>query len=518
MRSDKSENTRGGPCVSTDAFTHANTAFSVDNATNHRILILRGKPEKMTWKEAYAAEQVYRNAQASYCLKEHPGLTILSHRLQIAFAGWKGWYQEAKEHHADPHPKRELRVAAWESQHADGLSALRLWLKNGIVLYKMKTCEMAKFLKAARMIGDLGVAASLQGFRSTSIIKECMDGEDIVVGDARYRFCKRPSTEDLKDIFNRLLNPTETHFFVYFSDDSCYSRRLPDGTVRMFNVDISKCDASHTPALFTLLKSLVPTHVQDDVQILIEQCTAPILIRHPLHRKQKVKLQPNGPRLYSGSTLTTVINNLANLLVASCLVRAPCPTGKAAHQTLCDSVAECGYLITLAEAIKPQDLQFLKNSPAYDIRGELQPLLNIGVLLRASGTAKGQIPGTIPLHEKFRAFQYGLVHGMYPRVRTPLIDNMLAASAGPTYAEVDKHLARTEGANLHYKAIGTDICTFTSKELFARYDMTQAEIETIVYDFGRSAYGDRHASVAASKILHRDYSLECHGCPVPADW
>jgi hypothetical protein len=377
---------------------------------------------------------------------------------------------------------------------------------------------MAKYLKAARMIGDLGVPASLQGFRSTHIIKECMDSEDIVVDDARYRFCKRPSTEDLKDIFKRLLNPTETHFFVYFSDDSCYSRRLPDGTVRMFNVDISKCDASHTPALFTLLKSLVPTHVQDDVQILIEQCAAPILIRHPLHRTRKVKLKPRGPRLYSGSTLTTVINNLANLLVASCLVRAPCPPGEEAHTSLCNSVAECGYLITLAEAHKPQDLQFLKNSPAYDIRGELQPLLNLGVLLRASGKAKGQIPGTIPLHEKFRAFQHGLIRGMYPRVRSPLIDNMLAASAGKEYAQVTKHLERTEGTNLHYKAIGTEVCTFDTKELFARYDMTQDEIDTIVLDFGRSKFGDRHASVAASKILYRDYNLECHGCPVPEDW
>ena len=222
--------------------------------------------------------------------------------------------------------------------------------------------------------------------------------------------------------------------------------------------------------------------------------------------------------MYSGSTLTTVINNLANLLVASCLVRAPCPDGPAAHQTLCDTVAECGYLITLAEAHKPQDLQFLKNSPAYDIHGELQPLLNLGVLLRASGKAKGQIPGKIPLSEKFRAYQHGLIHGMYPRVHSPLITNMLAASAGPDYVAVTQHLERTEGANLHYKAIGTETHTFDTKELFARYDMSQSEIDTIVHDFGHAKFGDRHASVAASKILHRDYSLECHGCPVPEGW
>jgi hypothetical protein len=340
-----------------------------------------------------------------------------------------------------------------------------------------------------------------------------MAANDIVIGDARYRFCKKPATKALREAFHHLMRPPEKHFFVYFSDDSCYSRRCDDGTIRNFNVDISKCDASHTPALFDLLQRLMPEHATDDIRILIEQCTAPIVITSPINKKKKVVLQPNGPRLYSGSTLTTVINNLANLIVGWQLVAA----ANCDITTLVASVAKCGYVVTIDENHRPEDIQFLKNSPARDISGIYQPVLNVGVLLRSTGTCKGEIPGTIPLAEKGRAFQSALLRGMYPRTTSPFLSRMRNACAGIEYEEVERYARRTLTPDLTYKAIGDEELTFSTDCFFARYNLTASQISCLMEGLGDAGYGDRHTSTAASVILYKDYGLQCPGCPVPAD-
>jgi hypothetical protein len=363
------------------------------------------------------------------------------------------------------------------------------------------------------MIGDLGVAASLQGFCITGRLKDAMAANDIIIGDARYRFCKQPATKALREAFHYLMRPPEKHFFVYFSDDSCYSRRSDDGTIRCFNIDISKCDASHTPALFSLLERLVPEHATDDIRILVEQCSAPIVITSPTDKKKKVVLRPNGPRLYSGSTLTTVINNLANLIVGWQLVAA----ADCNITTLVASVAKCGYVVTIDENHRPEDIQFLKNSPVRDIRGIYQPVLNVGVLLRSTGTCKGEIPGKIPLAEKGRAFQSALLRGMYPRTTTPFLTRMREACAGREYDEVERYARRTLTPDLTYKAIGDEELTFSTDCFFARYNLSTTQISTLMECLGDARYGERHTSTAASAILYKDYGLQCPGCPVPAD-
>jgi hypothetical protein len=513
LSGDHSGRTIFGPYVPSESFIHINAEFTIKHAFAHRMLIIRGSPEEMTWGEAMRLEDEYREAQTEFCEQDIPLYKELERLFGLELTYWKGWYEEAKEHYADPHPKRELRIAAWNEMHESLSSATRLWLRNQRVIYKLKRDEIAKFEKAARMIGDLGVAASLQGFCITGRLKNAMAANDIVIGDARYRFCKQPATKALREAFHYLMRPPEKHFFVYFSDDSCYSRRCDDGSIRNFNVDISKCDASHTPALFGLLERLVPAHAKDDIRILIEQCTAPIVITSPTNKKKKVVLQPNGPRLYSGSTLTTVINNLANLIVGWQLVAA----ADCNITTLVASVAKCGYVVTIDENRRPEDIQFLKNSPTRDISGIYQPVLNVGVLLRSTGTCKGEIPGKIPLAEKGRAFQSALLRGMYPRTTTPFLTRMRDACAGSEYDEVERYAKRTLTPDLTYKAIGDEELTFSTDCFFARYNLSVAQIATLMEGLGDAGYGERHTSTAASVILHKDYGLQCPGCPVPAD-
>jgi hypothetical protein len=452
------------------------------------------------------------------------------------FEDWAGAEEECHQHYDDPHPKRDLRMQAYdELVHGEGRSwkdpglFSRMWLRK--VTYKMKKDEFAKPGKMPRMIGDLGVAASLQGFRLTDLYKTAMSKEDLQYGNMRIHFCKAPTTVELRAAFKNLLDPPLgcKYYFVYFSDDSCLSVRHADGSVSIYNLDISGCDGSHTSAVFDALVSTTPAIAQADMQVLVDQCKLPIVIYFngeperaeeiadavslssdsEVAGRASICLQPLdvltqtiGPRLYSGSTITTIINNLACVLGAISVQESNAETG----DEICAAFANVGYKMTCEKAEDYSDIQFLKNSPAYDVNGELQPLLNIGVLLRTAGTCKGDLPGTKrqTFEARYNEYMGSVLNGMYPGISFPLVDAMRKWTATPTKA--------SDAATQHlrdYKHVFEGEATFTASEVYRRYKLNDLEIAELDQDFAPNGYGWYYASSGASKILTKDYGLEC---------
>lgn len=445
------------------------------------------------------------------------------------FQEWLGAEEECRQHYDDPHPKRDLRIQAYEElvtgngrSYRDGTLFSRLWLRK--VLYKMKKNEFAKPGKVPRMIGDLGVAASLQGFRLTEVLKKAMATEDIRYGNMLTHFCKAPTTTELRAIFRNLLSPPDgvKYYFAYFSDDSCLSIRHDDGSVSYYNLDISGCDASHTEAIFRALVQITPKIAQDDMQVLVDQCKLPIELQfqggataHEMRDKddfhpRSLVLQPvdpltgkDAPRLYSGSTITTTINNLACLMGAFKIMETQAET----PDELSEAFRSAGYKMTIEKCHDYSDIQFLKNSPAYDIEGELQPLLNLGVLLRSSGTCKGDLPGRAKnssFKERHDRYQSSLINGMYPNISFPLIDNMRTTTLPPD-AKSEQAVAKL----LQYKHKFEGIATFTSEEVYRRYRLTELERMELDLDFATAGYAHYYSSTGASTILQRDYGLTC---------
>jgi hypothetical protein len=373
------------------------------------------------------------------------------------------------------------------------------------------------------MIGDLGVAASLQGFRLIEVLKQGMAKEDIQYGDMRMHFCKAPNTVELTAIFKNLLSPPVgcKYYFCYFSDDSCLSIRMDDGSVRTYNLDISGCDGSHTEALFRALVTITPEVAQADTQAIVDQCKLPIAIRFQGqavespdadvedNRVATLCLQPidpltgkKAPRLYSGSTATTVINNLACILGAVAVQEQQADD----DQSITKAFATAGYKMSVELCHDYSDIQFLKNSPAYDITGELRPLLNLGVLLRSAGTCKGDLPGKKTESFELRHAQYmgSLISGMYPGIHFPLVDTMrkwTAKGSTRTDALVKQQMA--------YKHTFEGTATFTAEEVYRRYRLSDLEIMEIDLDYAPSGYGHYFNSSGASTILKRDYGLRC---------
>lgn len=480
-----------GPCFSHNGTIYCNCNSCVSLAMS-RLTAIR-EPDRPGYDRLLTVNQHHFHNQHS------DFITLLRDTYAEGFDEYENMELEALKHHDDPHPKRELRKQAWlDLQEGDVIK--RKWLR--VVLYKMKKDEWAKLLKVPRMIGDLGVAASLQGFIITAILKDMQAKEPIRVHGGVLVFVKKPKPGLLHELFHELMDPTDRFHFAYFSDDSCLAIRVR-GKVHTFNLDIKKCDASHQQAIFDSFVLLFPEAVQDDARILVEQCTLPIEVRDRASNK-KVRMRPKHATLYSGSTVTTAINNLANQTIgfAIGMVDFEAVDDENIVEAIQAAALTAGYLISCETCNQPEDIQFLKHSPVLADDGEWRPMLNLGVLLRASGVCKGDLPGkkTIPLKTRAENFQRSLLHGAYPRISTPFIDTM-KAQCGPG--------AISWLEDLQYKVVDDSTYPFFSvstENAFRRYRLTNVESLELMEAAG-FGYEYHHCLPGADAIFQADYGL-----------
>lgn len=487
---------------------YASSDAQVALAFTNRMMKSRSTPADTTAEDRFRAQQ-------SHFVRTHPGLFAdIRDRASEVFArdGWVDGVQAAFDHVDDPHAKRLLRLHTWQELHESGVVHNRLWLRR--VKYKMKRDEIAKAGKAARLIGDLGVGASLQGFWVTMLLKKSMEENPFLVNGVTIQFCAKPKRAALTEVFERLIDPPGRGYFVYFSDDACLSLRL-NGRVYTFNLDISSCDASHTSALFQALIDSTPSCAVAEVTKLVEQCELPIAIRS-VEGYECLVLKAIEPRLYSGSTITTLINNLANICNAVAIAETSFHgVGERAADVGRRVVSACenaGYVVTCAECTVPQDIQFLKHSPVFDIEGRLQPLLNLGTLLRSLGSCKGDLPGRRrdgDLQLRARFFQSGVFRGAYPYATFPLLEVLKGAwSPGVTNQRLEKDVATRVAATFEFHVVDATSAPFrvSDDDCFRRYRLTPAEIAEIK-ELAAAGFGRFCFCSAAAKILQTDYGL-----------
>lgn len=505
------------------------TRSQIYEDTDHNLAVAMMRMLKCRG-DSLATETMYRDNQRVW-MQSHIHLFEYIAALNTPyFAEWKGAVQEALDHYDDPHPKRELRIQAMEELKAGEVAGDFAGLFDRMYLYavkyKLKKGEIAKGVplgavrKPPRTIGDLGVPASLQGFRLTEVLKYATSNTDYCVHGCRMHFVKAPNEAELTRAFKSLLAPHERSHFVYFSDDSCLSvvttREatengivIPIGSTRIYNLDIKSCDSSHTQHLFEAFAQTIPLNARDDVQVLIDQCKLPIKLTFR-DGVSKLVLQPidefgaASPRLYSGSTITTTINNLACVCIAYSIAEL----GAETPGEIKAAAAAVGYVLSIDECHDYSDIQFLKTSPAYDTKGTLRPLLNLGVLLRSYGTCHGDLPGKASLRSRHAAFQSALISGMYPNIHFPLVHEMRRTHTPGTTELRNKMLDRSH----KYQASGEEY-SFTSAEVYRRYRLTDLEMLELDVELGRLDYGCYFTSPGAEKILLKDYDLY-----VNTDW
>lgn len=324
-------------------------------------------------------------------------------------------------------------------------------------------------------------------------------------------FCKSPEPFHLVSIFEKLINPPGVYYFVYFSDDSCLSVRTTTG-VQMYNLDISSCDGSHGPAVFQAFAQLFPERTHSTVALLIEQCFTPVRIYSVDDPRQYVELQPKTPFLYSGSTITTAINNFACQLFMSSIA----DVGDFSTAGIIAGGERAGYILTVQACESYHDLQFLKHSPVRDVSGCLRPLLNVGVLLRLSGCCRGDLANFggkgKSLKDRAAIFQASLLVSAYPRAHFTLIDMMKKRfSLGSRTLDLSSIFEYKIGNHDDYPAF-----VVSDFEVYRRYRLTEIQVIEINMLLGNLGYGQLLSTSGLSAILFADYGLSCATQTVPA--
>jgi len=244
--------------------------------------------------------------------------------------------------------------------------------------------------------------------------------------------------------------------------------------------------------------------------LLVKQCQAPLKLRSVLDRKHIVTLIPREPKLYSGSVITTATNNIANVSIGMSIA----DLDEIRPELIEGAAKRAGYLVTGCTPLPFfEKVQFLKHSPVL-VGGEFLPILNIGVLLRLSGTCKGDLPGRGPLAERARIFQRALLRGAYPYTSCTLIDAMKArvADAG-SCPRSDRMVSDA----LRHKVLSTteEIWTVSDEALYKRYNFSLHDIHEL-HQLCNMDVGWTLNCQAAAKILAEDYNMSTADDVAPA--
>jgi len=308
-----------------------------------------------------------------------------------------------------PHIKRKLRMRT----DAEFLKFAGKPRTMTHVSYKLKNYELLPDGKK-RAIADLGSENTQDSAHDMPSIKAAMS-HPFVHNNLTSEYVKTASHENLSRVLGGLLNAEHGKiYFVYSSDDSCVGAGCKDGTV-YFNGDVRACDGSHRTAFFNLVEQFLTVtdglnnaHAAS-VRRAMSYLKLPLVMRNPEVYREKVTYVFNTMRLYSGSSLTTTMNNFANLFISFALERrAPDPSkmtkAEFKHAYLMAG-EDVGYLLKVDACEFPEDLMFLKHFPSV-IDGTVVPVVALGSWVRGFGTFVGDLPGrkTDGIRKRAKAF------------------------------------------------------------------------------------------------------------------
>lgn len=390
-----------------------------------------------------------------------------------------------------PHTKKVLRVR----KHNELVSTNRAsdWkdaFAPNTVKLNFKNDEWTETGKYGRIVCDLGTPASLRCGSLIERMKSVWSHTPLYVGEGRMVFVKSPCRDYLRDLYTDFAHNT---MFLFHSDDSSVSFKTPEG---MFyaNIDISSCDSSQGPCVFDMLIEMTPEEHKETIKMLISQCRTVCSVG-------PYRFRPVVPVEYSGSVLTTMLNNIANMCIGyQLLVNVDCSSLKRVEESLVATLAGCGWKCTLQRCTFLEEVQFLKTSPCYLVDGRIDAILNLGVILRAIGQRVGDLPGkrTEPIQSRAYKFNCALVCGLKHAGSHPLLDTLrrkYSIECQPEFVNATRFLS------------GSDIGCCDPISLCRRYDITPRDLHELCSLFQSAGFGDVIDCLAARRILQMDYGI-----------
>lgn len=403
----------------------------------------------------------------------------------------------------NPHPKRRLREGVERDVHFDGRESHAHWLRK--VNYKCKPGELLPVGKYLRGVGDLTTPGSAKAGYLMDCVKEAFSQVFYYAPNQFSRFIKTPDRDILKNVFEDLINPIDVAFY-YFSDDSCIGIRCADG-VYCANLDISACDGSNYDPIFEILKEVMScdSRFNGDVSGAFRQCLLPFRVRSMKGTpKRWVEFTPLCYTLYSGSVLTTSINNVANSMIfLSIMMRLPPIRDRrvsAISELISGAAESVGYIVTMEECANHAQLQFLKHSPAI-VDGEVVPWLNIGTMLRSFGTFRGDLPGSSKISVQRRAAMFNsdvvksFVHCGEHVIHDALKTHVIEESHGVEFEQT------------RIRSFGGSNSRIPCEQICLRYGLSSTQVFELCEYIEGAGFGDLVQCDALAQIFKIDYGL-----------
>lgn len=372
--------------------------------------------------------------------------------------------------------------------------------REAFVQLNMKPLEWARPNKIGRIVCDLTTEASLRGGWLIDLVKKAMALLEDDVRGARIVFVKSPDLSVLSHWFAVMQVETAS---LYFSDDSVISIRCSDGML-WINMDIASCDASNGSAVFLFLLDFVPKEYRHVIQSLVDQCTMPCRLGVG---ESTMKFRPRGHFEYSGSLLTTLLNNVSNrTLLALILSHLPFGSIEETRMWLNSYVSKLPWSVTCEFCDRFEQVQFLKCSPCLAVDGTVCAVLNLGVILRCMGQCSWDLPGRGDLEKRAFDFNAGLVRGLVHAGDHEMM-RILRAKFGCAKAHSG------EGTVTHYNSHIVEFMSpgleieLSEVSVIARYGCSLESYECFLSLLRVAEYGDVVDCEASRIILDVDYGL-----------
>lgn len=394
-----------------------------------------------------------------------------------------------------PHNKRRLRVRTEEEEN-NGPSVHPTYVRKA--RYKMKAFEMLAPDKRCRAVADLGApAASVLGYY-IDLVKASMEKEFEYKGCV-IAYIPSPKSEVLKTVFALLHRHSKKMYFVLFSDDSCVSIRTITGFY-WADVDISACDGSHYSPLFSVLKACISHPLyQSDIDKAFKQLQSDLWL-YSTDMEHRVKLtlaDKNDMVLLSGSVLTVVANNTANVSIAM-RIADNLPNfvdENDVEEIIMRSAKEMGYLVTCQRKTNFEELTFLKMSSTVD--GRL--FLGLGVLIRSFGRFLYDLPGRGDIAARARRFNSDVIksyvhagdHIITDAFRKHIIHDSLNCCSTAYMDATRVRGCSSDRVEVH--------------ELCRRYRCTEVELEELAECISNARVGSVISLPIIDKIMSVDY-------------
>lgn len=284
---------------------------------------------------------------------------------------------------------------------------------------------------------------------------------------------------------------------LFFSDDAVISFTI-DGVKTVYNVDFSSNDATKFWALRDLLLELqnCPPDISRAIRLQSRLPLRYVSLYQKTNRDEVVLAASRYGFLMSGSGDTTNTNNMTQV----CCAFLHRDSNYRNELDVVLAYEQIGHKVTLERCELIEDMQFLKMSLVRHHDG-WTCALNPGVILRASGCCKGDLPGRGSLSIRAAEFQTALIRGL-----TSYVNNETLMSLSPNVGSASIDLSEYYGG-VHVITADTRPPRVEDHDLFRRYRLTSLQIEELKYACTNTAVGINAWSPAAGIILQKDYGI-----------